>query len=215
MFEAVIFDLDGTLVASERTAHDTALAVFAEQGHPVTSEVLLSMIGHDEASSERLLRAALGPDAPLAPLQLAVRARVRARFSAEGVPLRPGARALVELLAAQGMAMAVATSSRQESAEWKLVRAGIRQHFATVVALEDVTQAKPAPEPFLLAAARLGVDPARCLAFEDSETGTAAARAAGMTVVQVPDMLASEGRHASLLAPDLLSGARAVGLIAG
>ncbi len=215
MFDAVVFDLDGTLVASEAAAHAVALAVFAEHGHPVTPEVLLSLVGHDEVDSERLLRAALGAEAPLDLLHGVVRQRVRAGFEADGVPLRPGARALVEQLAARGMPMAIATSSRSESAEWKLRRADLRTPFRVLVSLDDVVQAKPAPEPFLLAAARLGVDPARCLAFEDSDTGTRAARAAGMTVVQVPDLVPSAGQYASLLAPDLLAGARAVGLIAG
>ncbi|MBA4349649.1 MAG: HAD family phosphatase, partial [Rhodobacter sp.] len=77
----------------------------------------------------------------------------------------------------------------------------------------DVSEPKPAPEPYLLAAARLGVDPTRCLVFEDSDVGAEAAHRAGCTVVQVPDVAPTEGRFARHLAADLLAGARAAGII--
>ncbi len=82
-----------------------------------------------------------------------------------------------------------------------------------MVTVDDVARAKPAPDPFLLAARLLGVDPQRCLAFEDSEPGAEAAFAAGMTVVQVPDIVPASGRFAHLVAPDLMAGARAIGLV--
>jgi HAD superfamily hydrolase (TIGR01509 family) len=109
--------------------------------------------------------------------------------------------------------LAIVTSSRRASAAQKLALAGIAGHFTRVVVLEDVTTPKPAPEAYLLAAARLGVAPDRCLAFEDSEPGAEAAYRAGCTVVQVPDILPSQGRWAHHLAPDLLTGARLAGLI--
>jgi beta-phosphoglucomutase-like phosphatase (HAD superfamily) len=81
------------------------------------------------------------------------------------------------------------------------------------VTVDDVTQPKPHPEPYLLAAQLLGVAPARCLVFEDSEAGSEAAHRAGMVVVQVPDVVPSDGKWAHHLALDLMSGARAAGLI--
>jgi beta-phosphoglucomutase-like phosphatase (HAD superfamily) len=81
-----------------------------------------------------------------------------------------------------------------------------------VITLDDVTAAKPAPDPYLLAANKLGVAPARCLVFEDSEAGAEAAHRAGCRVVQVPDVVPSEGRWAHHLAPSLLEGALAAGL---
>ena len=86
----------------------------------------------------------------------------------------------------------------------------ISRHFVT---FDDVTLAKPAPEPFLLAAALLGVDPKRCLAFEDSEAGAEAAHRAGMTVIQVPDINPASGQFAHIVAPYLLTGAREIGLL--
>lgn len=212
MFDAVIFDLDGTLIESESVAHRTALVVFAELGWPVTADLLTRLIGRDPQASEDMLRAELGADLPLAAINQELRHRIRQEFTATGVPLRPGTR---ELLAALPQPLAIATSSRREAAEWKLQRAGLRQHFRTLVSYDCVTRAKPDPEPYLMAAGRLGVAPARCLAFEDSDTGAQAARAAGMVVVQVPDMVPTAGEFADLVAPDLLAGARAIGLIPG
>ncbi|MGB8815240.1 MAG: HAD family hydrolase, partial [Paracoccaceae bacterium] len=90
---------------------------------------------------------------------------------------------------------------------------GLGDAFAHVITFDDVSAPKPHPEPYLLTAARLGVAPARCVVFEDSEIGAASAHAAGMCVVQVPDFLPTEGRFAHHVAADLLSGARLVGLI--
>ncbi len=88
-------------------------------------------------------------------------------------------------------------------------------HFdaAHVVGYDAVARAKPAPDVFLEAADRLKVAPTRCVAFEDSDTGVAAALEAGMTVVQVPDMVPARSTRAHHLAPSLLDGARACGLI--
>lgn len=212
MFDAVIFDLDGTLIESESVAHRLALLVFADFGWPVTPALLTDLIGRDPATSEAMLRAALGSDLPLDAINTALRARIRDEFMATGVPLRPGVQAL---LAQLSQPLAIATSSRHEAAEWKLQRAGLRARFAALISYDCVTRAKPDAEPYLLAAERLGIPPARCLAFEDSDTGARAAQAAGMTVVQVPDMVPTAGAFADLVAPDLLSGARAIGLIPG
>lgn len=213
MYDDVIFDLDGTLIDSESIGITAGITAFGRHGYPVTVDLFHSMVGVDQPTGETMLRAALGADLPLARIKADWQALTRAAYHDQGVPLRPGAAEVLELLGKAGHRLAVATSSRREPAEWKLERAGLRHHFATVVSYDCITRPKPAPDPFLEAARRLGAAPARCVAFEDSETGAASARAAGMTVVQVPDQVATEGRHATLVAADLLSGARALGLI--
>jgi len=213
MFDGVIFDLDGTLIDSESVTIAAGTLAFAAHGYRVTPDLLHSLIGIDEPTGARLLYAALGPDLPLPAIEAEWRRATRARYEETGVPLRPMVNELLGTLATLGLPLAVATSSSRDAADWKLERAGLRAHFATVVSLDCVMRPKPAPDPFLLAASRLGLAPARCLAFEDSETGAASAMAAGMTVVQVPDILPTQGRHATFVAPDLLSGARAAGLL--
>lgn len=210
MFDAVIFDLDGTLVDTERLTHAAGIQAFAEQGVAVDPAFLLDLIGKDDVTGARLIAAAF-PQIDPAAFGVACGAAVD-RLMQGGLPLKPGA---AELLALITQPRAIATSSTRQQATKKLARSGLAGQFAHVVVLEDVARAKPAPDPFLLAAARLGVNPARCLVFEDSETGAMSARAAGMTVVQVPDMQPASGRYAHLVAADLLSGAREIGLIAG
>jgi HAD superfamily hydrolase (TIGR01509 family) len=108
--------------------------------------------------------------------------------------------------------VAVVTSSTREQAARKLRVTGLAARFAVVVTCDDVARTKPAPDPYLAGAALLGVDPAQCLVFEDSETGARAGTAAGCFVVQVPDILPTRGEHARIVASGLLEGARAAGL---
>jgi len=208
MHDAVFFDLDGTLVDTESIALHAGLAAFAAHGHPVSRAFLESLIGRDDPTAEAMVRAAL-PGIDLASVSHMQRTAFMARVDA-GLPLKPGAAALLARLT---VPLAIVTSSRRESAAHKLAVAGIAGAFTHVVVLEDVAAAKPAPDPYLVAAARFGLPPDRCLAFEDSETGAEAAHRAGCTVVQVPDILPSQGRWAHHLAPDLLTGARLAGLI--
>ena len=208
MYDALLFDLDGTLVDTESIALETGLAAFALQGHRVSRAFLETLVGTDEPTAESLIRAAV-PGIDLAAFNQSHAAAFSERLG-QGLPLKPG---VVQLLNATGVAAAVVTSSRRQSAHRKLAIAGIASYFAHVITLEDVAAAKPAPDPYLLAARLFGVDPRRCLAFEDSEPGAEAAHRAGCVVVQVPDMVPSQGRFAHHLAPDLLTGARMAGLI--
>jgi len=208
MYDAVFFDLDGTLVDTETIAATTGMAAFAAFGHPVDEAFMHRLIGKDEPSAALIIRAAL-PGVDLA----GVHRQWRADFDAGvalGLPLKPGA---ADLLAAAEVPLVLVTSSGRMGAHHKLAVAGIAAAFAHVVTLDDVTAAKPAPDPYLLAARLLGVAPARCLVFEDSETGAEAGHRAGCVVVQVPDVVPSEGRWAHHLAPDLRAGARMAGWI--
>lgn len=213
MFDAVIFDLDGTLVNSEAVLVEASLRIYRARGHAVDLDLFHSMIGVDDVGSAKILRQALGESVDLDAIHQEIRTQVRASFTQDGVPLQKGAREILQALHDIGMPMALATSSRHESAHWKLNRAGLAGYFQTVVSRDDVTAPKPAPDAYLLAAQRLGVAPIRCLVFEDSDPGAIAGRRAGMTVVQVPDVLAPQGDYATIVAPDLMTGARQIGLL--
>ena len=106
-----------------------------------------------------------------------------------GVPVKTGAVEFITALRQRGIPTAVATSSRNPHAQHHLGAAGLLDLFETVVTRDDVVHPKPHPEPYLTAARRLGVEPTRCLALEDSHSGVRAAHAAGMQTVMVPDLV--------------------------
>lgn len=209
MFDAVFFDLDGTLVDTESIALVTGLRAFAEVGHPVDEAFMHGLVGKAEPQANAIIRAS-HPKIDLPSFQAAWRAGFDGMMQTDGLPLKPGA---TELLGLLGHPLGLVTSTGRQGAHHKLGLAGLLHHFRTVVTFDDVRTPKPAPEPYLLAAERLGVDPARCVVFEDSDIGAEAAHLAGCIVVQVPDVAPTDGRFARHLAPDLLAGARAAGLI--
>jgi HAD superfamily hydrolase (TIGR01509 family) len=207
VFDAVFFDLDGTLVDTESLAIAAGLAAFRHVGHPVETDFLHGLVGKDGPNTYRMILAHR-PSIDVVALRAHWSEGFNARLS-RGLALKPG---VTELLARIVLPRAVVTSSARVEAQRKLDLAGLSAGFATVVTLDDVRAAKPAPDPYLLAAERLAVDPARCLVFEDSDTGAEAAHRAGCTVVQVPDVTATDGRFAHHVAADLMAGARLVGL---
>lgn len=211
-FQAVIFDLDGTLIASEALALQTGQQVFAAHGHSLPEALFRRLIGQDFTAAREVLRQSLPADLPFDLLDQEWREAMQHRVETEGLPLRPGALELIQHLASQALPLAIATSSQRISAERKLRLTGLAPYFQTVITREDVQNPKPAPEAYLMAASRLGYNAPSCLAFEDSDTGTQAARLAGMTVIQVPDLAPTQGLHAHHLAPSLIEGARRVGL---
>lgn len=208
MFDAVFFDLDGTLIDTERLAMDATVSAFDEMGFAVDLAFLHQLVGKDLPTGDRLI-AVRYPTLDLSEMNRRVATRMQVDLRS-GMPLKPG---VLNLLGQIAQPKAVVTSSSRTRAIEKIAQAGLTAQFGHLISLDDVSRAKPAPEPYLLAAEWLGVAPSRCLVFEDSEVGSQAAHAAGMRVVQVPDLVPSQGRFAHHLADDLLSGARAAGLI--
>ena len=209
MYDALLFDLDGTLIDTESLAVASGLAAFAEVGFPVELAFMHRLVGIDGPTSAGIIRDH-HPTLEIAHLNTVWRSGFDAALQ-RGLSLKPG---VSELLAhARHLPRVLVTSSRRTEAHSKLGMVGLAQTFAHVITVDDVTNPKPHPDPYLLAARLLGVPPARCLVFEDSEAGSEAAHRAGCVVVQVPDVVPSQGKWAHHLAADLMSGARLAGLI--
>jgi HAD superfamily hydrolase (TIGR01509 family) len=198
-FRAVVFDMDGLLLDSERPLVDAWTTAADALGYPFAPELLVNVLGRPGKEGVALFRSALGSEYPYE--QVLVRAKaLLAEARSRGYAVKPGAHELLLRLRQNGTRCAVGSSSRGAQVDELLTRARLRDFFAVTAAGDEVTQGKPAPDIFLLAAGRLLVDPRECLVFEDSEHGARAALAAGMQVVIVPDMKqpGSEARAQSL-----------------
>lgn len=184
---AVIFDMDGLLIDSERVILECWRVTAAEQSLAVDDTLWLSMVGLHDVGCAELLDGLLGAERAER-LTLECKRRYDVLME-EGLPLKAGARELLQDLFDLGVPLAVATSTRGERARIKLARSGIDGYFSHVVTSSDVAHAKPAPDLYFLAAERLSIPPRECVALEDSEYGVRAASAAGLRVIQVPDLV--------------------------
>ncbi|MEU7844007.1 HAD family phosphatase [Micromonospora sp. NPDC049114] len=181
----MLFDMDGTLVDSEKL-WDVALQELArEYGGDLSADARRSIVGTAMAESMRILHDDLGqPERDPEVSAAWINARILDLFRA-GLPWRPGAFDLVHAVRAAGIPTALVTSSPRALVEIALDTLG-RDTFDVVVAGDEVVAAKPHPEPYLTAARLLGVPIERCVAIEDSPTGVASALASGAAVLAVP-----------------------------
>jgi HAD superfamily hydrolase (TIGR01509 family) len=186
---AVIFDHDGTLLETE-TAWWQAERVLAERyGREFTREHKRALLGTSPQRVGLLLAGILDqPDERAGELSDELYGLALEEVG-RGVAPMPGALELLDALVAAGTPVGLASNARRDFLDAALAGAGIEQGaFGIVLAGDEVDRPKPAPDLFLLSARALGADPRECLALEDSPTGVAAARAAGMTVVGVPSV---------------------------
>ncbi|MFF3690217.1 HAD-IA family hydrolase [Streptomyces sp. NPDC002187] len=194
--EALLFDNDGTLVSSLESVNRCWTRWAHEYG--ITAEDFARIELHGRPAAE--IAADLLPPA-VVPEALARIEQLEVEDVAGGVQLLPGTAALLDRLPADRWA--VVTSATRRLAEARLEEAGIRPK--AMIAADDVTRGKPDPEPYLRAARLLGVDPARCVVFEDAPAGLAAGRAAGMTTVALTTTHAASALIADVVVPDLSS----------
>jgi HAD superfamily hydrolase (TIGR01509 family) len=185
VIKAVVFDLDGVLVDSESVWDAARRAVVAETGGRWRDDATRAMLGMSAPEWSRYVRDELG--VPLEPDEIAARvvARILERYRHE-VPLLPGAAEAVRRLAARWR-LGLASSANRQVIDVVLDAAGVADCFAATVAGEEVARGKPAPDVYLAATGKLGVDPGDAVAIEDSSNGLRAAAAAGMVVVAIPN----------------------------
>ena len=186
--KAVLWDMDGTLVDSEKLWEVALHALYGRLGGILTPDVRASTVGASAEDAMRIVYTDLGRE--LDPARMAASIDWlhdhTAELFAQGLPWRDGARELLDELCAERVPMALVTNTRRSLTERALESIGAH-YFSVVVCGDDVARGKPAPEPYLRAAADLGTLPAQCLAIEDSVTGAAAAESAGCPVLVVPN----------------------------
>ncbi|CUS03974.2 HAD-superfamily hydrolase, subfamily IA, variant 3 [Candidatus Promineifilum breve] len=181
----VLFDMDGLMVDTEPLARAAWQRVVAPYGLTVADDVYERMLGRRTVESAQLMLDAL--PLPLSRDELVARKTAEYLRSLDGgVPVMPGLWVLLARIDALAIPWGVATSTPRRVAEIVLGKLGVVGRYAALAAGDEVAHGKPAPDIFLLAAARLGAPAAACLALEDSAAGCAAAAAAGMRVVAVP-----------------------------
>jgi beta-phosphoglucomutase-like phosphatase (HAD superfamily) len=182
---AVIFDLDGVLVDTMPWWHEVRVAYAASLGRAWTNDDSQACMGCNSREWATIMRERLRLSDPPEVVEREIVGRLAAWYASEPVPVVEGVPEAVARIAAR-LPGAVASSSHATLIWSALEATGLARHFGVVVSSDEVAAGKPAPDVFLEAARRLGVEPGRCLVVEDSRSGVLAGRAAGMRVVLVP-----------------------------
>jgi len=185
-FEAVIFDLDGVIVDSEIWWDEVRRDYAAARGRTWTADDRVAVMGANSRQWSITMRERLRLDEPPEAIERAIVDGVVARYRRDGAPQIEGAAAAVRRIADR-WPVAVASSAHREVINAALAATGLLGVLSLVVSSDEVARGKPEPDVYLEAAGRLSASPARCLVVEDSLNGVRSAKAAGMTVVLVPN----------------------------
>lgn len=218
---AVIFDMDGLLVDTERLQFGASDMVLRDRGKgPISRDVMVALIGRRSDECWAYLRERYGLDESESDeeLEVAQAAHYAPMLREQAASIvNPGVRELIAALREQRCPMAIASSSPLWQIEIVVEQLGLREVIAARASGEEVARGKPAPDVYLLAAERLGIAPARCVAFEDSGPGTLAAKAAGMYAIAVPseETRGHDFSRADLVLPSLVGAAPRVTQLLG
>ena len=196
--QGVLFDMDGLLLDSERLYLEASRRAFEEHSFDFQTEAYLECICTPDAEAVKIMRAAYGETLPVDRVMARAAELYRERVHAAPVPLKEGCTELLAFLEANDIKRAVVTSTRTAMAEHKLRLTGIHEAFSFVIGGDQVTRGKPAPDIYLRGVDKLGLPAKTCLALEDSENGVRAAVAAGLRVIQVPDLKAPSDEFLTL-----------------
>jgi HAD superfamily hydrolase (TIGR01509 family) len=185
---AVVFDMDGLLVDTEQVVFRAMQRASGDIGLEMPFATFQRMVGLQHAASDLILMEHFGEGFDLAAWSVEISRHFRQELAA-GIALKSGATEILDHLDVLGLPRAIATSSSLESVQASLGPHSLVDRFHALITRDVQTYGKPHPQPFLMAAEALGVEPEHCLALEDSHNGVRSAAAAGMMTIMVPDML--------------------------
>ena len=202
---AVLFDMDGLLIDTEGVSEATYRQTCLAHDAAVAADAYGRLIGRDQPEQRAIFKTLLPDHVDLARFDREWRQAFLDQLE-HHVPLKPGARDLCAWLSQRSVPMVVATSTLTDKAETLLQRAGLFPYLVGVVGGDQVERGKPAPDLYLAAATMAGAMPADAVAFEDTPQGVMAAHAAGVPVIQIPDMIPADAasRAATMLVADSL-----------
>ena len=187
-FASTIFDMDGTMLDTERTYREVFDRAAADCNVEFPESLHFELLGRNSRDTEKHLAARWNDPALVARFLDRCRHHHVECFDSKPLVMKPGLLELLDFLEERRIPKIVATSTRRSNAIPRLEKANLLRRFLTVTTGDQVQHGKPAPDLFLLAASTIDVRPDQCLVLEDSEAGVAGAHAAGMTVFMIPDM---------------------------
>ena len=189
MFDAVIFDADGTLFDTEQLMYEVWVEVGRDMGLAMTVPEYLNYVGLNRAAVLDLMHSRYGAQFDAAEFMIRCVDRLSARIEEEGVPLKPGVREILSLLRKKNIPVGLATSTHRVRTDRRLELCGLKEYFSATVTGDEVSKGKPDPEIYRTVCGKLSVDPAKALAVEDSRNGILSAHHAGLKVAMIPDMV--------------------------
>ena len=187
--EAVVFDMDGLLLDTEKQALQGFRHACFSHGVTPNLPAYYRCIGSRSGDTRQILIDGHGPDFPFDDVVAAWNAYCVANFKNRPPPVKAGAREVLQTVREARLPCALATSTQAPTVTERLAAVDLDHYFDVKVTGDRIERGKPDPEIYLVAAAELGVEPARCWALEDSANGVRSAVAAGFSVVQVPDLV--------------------------
>ena len=188
MIHAVIFDMDGVLIDTEKHYNAAWCQAATEAGFPFTREHALLLRSCEAKEGEKLMQGIFGPSFDYYAIRERRRELVRERLQKYGLEKKPGVEETLRFLRDKGIKTAVATATALDITKSHLTRIGIYDLFDSIVSAKNVAHGKPAPDVYLYACEPIGERPQDCMAVEDSPNGILAAYTAGLRTVMVPDL---------------------------
>lgn len=188
MICAVIFDMDGVLIDTEKHYNAAWCQAATEAGFPFTREHALLLRSCETKEGEKLMQGIFGPSFDYYAIRERRRELVRERLAQYGLEKKPGVEETLRFLRAKGIKTAVATATALDITKSHLTTIGVCDLFDSIVSAKNVAHGKPEPDVYLYACEQIGERPQDCMAVEDSPNGIMAAYRAGLRTVMVPDL---------------------------